>query len=198
MACKQGEGQSLLTISQEGRVRVGDQRGSATIIVEEGVHLDKLRTAYYVEVASIHSLILEHGTQLVTMPLGSDVELKVVLQDKHGRSFAHSKKLPNRLELEGVGISVELSHPRVLQADLDYYNSTLTVRALSLGVCNIHIYMTDQQYVFDLIKVHVTSIVDPPSPVFVHLGGSVQFRVGGNFSGVRKAVWASDDPHIVE
>ena len=97
-----------------------------------------------------------------------------------------------------MGLSLDLSHPRVLQADLDYYNSTLTVRALGLGVSNIHIYMTDQDYVFDLIKVHVTSIVDPPSPVFVHVGGSIQFHVGGNYSGINKAIWASEDPHIVE
>ncbi len=107
---------------------------------------------------------------------------------------ASSKKV----ELEGVGVSLELSHPRVLQANLDYYNGTLTVRALGIGVSNIHIYLSDQEYIFDLIKVHVTSIVDPPSPVFVHLGGTIQFRVGGNYSGVQKAIWASDDPHIVE
>ena len=86
----------------------------------------------------------------------------------------------------------------MLRADLDYYNGTLTVRALSLGISNIHVFLTGREYVFDVIKVHVTSIIEPVSPVFVHVGGTVQFRTTYNYTAIGKSVWGSEDPSIIE
>ena len=35
----------------------------------------------------------------------------------------------------------ELSHPRVVSGELDYYNSTLTLVSYGSGECNVFIYM---------------------------------------------------------
>lgn len=81
---------------------------------------------------------------------------------------------------------------------MDYYNASLTVRALGLGSSNIHVFIPGKEYIFDLIKVHVTSIIEPVSPVFVHVGGTVQFKASYNYSSNEKSVWGSDDPRIIE
>ncbi len=181
----------MATLVEDNVVKTADHYGEATIVVEESTVVDPLRSAYYVEVAPIHSLAIEHGTQIIAMPLGADVVLKLVYQDKFGRSFAPG--------IEGIEASIDVSHPRVLRADLDYYNSTLTVRALELGSSNIHIFLTGKEYVFDLIRVHVTSVIEPVSPVFVHVGGTVQFRTSYNYSGASgQSVWGSEDPNIIE
>eukprot|EP01022_Parablepharisma_sp_SALTPOND_P034856 TRINITY_DN932_c0_g1_i1.p1 TRINITY_DN932_c0_g1~~TRINITY_DN932_c0_g1_i1.p1 ORF type:complete len:2036 (-),score=158.71 TRINITY_DN932_c0_g1_i1:14-6121(-) len=180
----------VLSLSEENLVKTSDHYGSATIVVEESSLVDPLRSAYYVEVAPIHSAVIEKGIDIIAMPLGADVVLKVVYQDKFGRSFADA--------VEGIDAQIDISHPRVLRADLDYYNGTLTVRALSLGTSNIHIFMPGRERTFDLVKVHVTSIIEPVSPVFVHIGGTVQFKTSHNYSGLGKAVWGSEDPSILE
>lgn len=100
--------------------------------------------------------------------------------------------------MEGVGVSIDTSHPRVLQAILDFYNSTLSIRAIGLGESTLHLYLTGENYIFDIIKVHVTSVIEPMSPVFVHLGGTIQFKSGQEHAGIEKAVWSSEDSSIIE
>lgn len=81
---------NILTLTEENTLRTSDHFGSATVIVEESLHVNQLRSAYYIEVAPINSMVIEHGTQIIIMPLGADVVLKIVYQDKFGRSFAPS------------------------------------------------------------------------------------------------------------
>ena len=70
-----------------------------------------------------------------------------------------------------------LSHPRVVEVQLDHYNQTMTLVAHGSGDCNVVLYMTDRPRIFDVIRVRVSSIVKPLSPVFLHLGGEVDFKV---------------------
>jgi len=181
---------NILTLSEENLVKTYDHYGSATVMVEESSMLDQMRSAYYIEVTPIHSIAIEKSIDIISVPLGADVTLKVVYQDKFGRSFADPT--------EGIDAMIDLSHPRVVRADLDYYNSTLTVRALSLGSSNIHIFFPGREDIFDLVRVHVTSVIEPVSPVFVHVGGTVQFRTSFNYSSLGRPVWGSEDPTILE
>jgi len=42
--------------------------------------------------------------------------------------------------------------------------------------------MADRPHIFDVIRVRVSSIVKPLSPVYLHLGGEVEFRVASTES----------------
>jgi len=44
------------------------------------------------------------------------------------------------------------------------------------------LYMADRPHIFDVIRVRVSSIVKPLSPVYLHLGGEVEFRVASTES----------------
>jgi len=97
---------------------------------------------------------------------------------------------------------VTLSHPRVVSVNLDYHNETMTIMSEGSGDCNILIYLKDYPHIFDVIRVRVSSIVQPLSPVYLHLGGEVEFRVESTESsqksmsqpGIR---WSSSTPSIL-
>lgn len=70
-----------------------------------------------------------------------------------------------------------MSHPKVLQIHIDEMTQTLTINAQGSGDCSILVYLENNPLVFDVIKVRVSSIVRPLSPVFLHVGGQVEFKV---------------------
>ena len=84
--------------------------------------------------------------------------------------------------MEGIGVTVELSHPRVVKATLGRYNQTLELEAQGSGETNVIVYLTNQPEVIDVFRVRVSSVVNPPSPVHLHLGGDIQYKIMDNFN----------------
>lgn len=73
------------------------------------------------------------------------MNLNIRFQDDHCRSFAE--------KIEGVALEVENSHPRVVQASLDKYNSTLKILGQEPGEANVRVYLDSDR--FDVIRVIV-------------------------------------------
>lgn len=69
--------------------------------------------------------------------------------------------------------------------------------------------MADRPHIFDVIRVRVSSIVKPLSPVYLHLGGEVEFRVASTENNLiaddkskmsesqHKPRWSSSNPFIL-
>ena len=74
----------------------------------------------------------------------------------------------------------ELSHPRIVSGELDYYNSTLTLVSYGSGECNVFIYMARNPSIYDVFKVKVSTVVMPASPVNLHVGGEISFKIMEN------------------
>ena len=74
-------------------------------------------------------------------------------------------------------IDFSISHPKVVSVYIDELSQTLTIKSQGSGECNILIYLVNRPQIFDVVKVRVSSIVRPLSPVYLHLGGEVNFRV---------------------
>jgi hypothetical protein len=70
-----------------------------------------------------------------------------------------------------------LSHPVVVRAELGEYNSSLKLEAVGSGECNVVVYLLSNPLIYDVFKVRVTSIVKPHSPVHLHVGGQVSFKL---------------------
>ena len=45
------------------------------------------------------------------------------------------------------------------------------------GDCNIFLFLEDHPHIFDVIRVRVSGVVQPLSPVFLNLGGEINFRL---------------------
>jgi len=99
-----------------------------------------------------------------------------------------------------VNVGIELSHPRVVKAELDRYNSGLTLKSQGTGECNVKLYLIDNPAIFDVFKVRVATLVQPGSPVHLHLGSDVTFKIVADSlnslppGGIR---WSSSDTGIL-
>lgn len=78
----------------------------------------------------------------------------------------------------------------------------LTIDAQGSGDCAIYIYMIKNPQIFDVVKVKVSSIVRPLSPVYLHIGGDVDFKVINSddlapIEDFSQKNWKSTDPTIL-
>ena len=80
----------------------------------------------------------------------------------------------------------------MLSASLDAFNSSISLKAEGSGECNVVVYLLKAPHIFDVFKVRVSSVVKPYSPVQVHLGGTVQFKVMDAVA--TEASWSSAAP----
>ena len=121
------------------------------------------------------------------------MSLTIKYQNDHALSFAKN--------IEGIQVGIELSHPRVVTASLNELNSTIHLTSHGTGECNIRIYMLNNPKIYDVFRVKVSSVVRPSSPVQIHLGASVSFKIldaAEKTLSTEGATWTSNNPHIVE
>ena len=79
-------------------------------------------TRVNIRVGAIHAILVERTYTLGNMAIGGETDIKVTYQDMVGRSFAR--------KVEGLAVGIELSHPHILSAKMDFYNGTITLRGL--------------------------------------------------------------------
>jgi len=146
-------------------------------------------------VAHIYTLSVAEAYSTLTFPMASTINLPIKFQNEKAHSFAE--------KIEGISVGVELSHPRVVKAKLDHYNSTLILEAQGNGECNVVVFLKERPEVFDVIKVRVTSVVSPGSPIVLHVGGEVLFQVIDDEQqwqaeqATFKPTWSSSDPSVL-
>lgn len=75
----------------------------------------------------------------------------------------------------------------------------MTLRASGSGECNVKIYLINNPHNYDIFKVRVTSVVKPYSPVFLHVGGQVSFKIMENsdYSTKDTTIWSSNNPSVL-
>lgn len=122
-----------------------------------------------VKVADVFTIATMRSYDALSLPLGSSVQLPLHLQDDRAHKFAD--------KITGVAIDFHLSHPKVVHVSLNQFNETITVQSLGSGDCNIFLFLKDHPHIYDVIRVRVSGIVQPASPVYIHLGGEINFRV---------------------
>lgn len=177
-------------------IRTFDKVGKVTVIIEENQAFSDQVVMLNVMVAHIYTLSVTEAYSTLTFPMASTINLPIEFQNEKAHSFAD--------KIEGISVGVELSHPRVVKAKLDQYNSTLILEAQGNGECNVVVYLIERPEVFDVIKVRVTSVVSPGSPIMLHVGGEVLFQVIDDEQqwqaeqATFKPTWSSSDPSVLE
>lgn len=140
-------------------------------------------------IADIFTVTSKDVYQTLNFPLGSSMSIPLKFQNEHGHSFANN--------IEGIAVGFELSHPRVLSASLNEFNSSLQLKAEGSGECNVVVYLLKQPQIYDIFKVRVQSVVKPHSPVNVHVGGEISFKIMNDNQQVAASddiVWSSSNP----
>jgi hypothetical protein len=159
----------IISLVNDEAIRTFDKYGKVTVIVEEGQAFSDQVVMLNVLIADVYTIATMRTYDALSLPLGSSLTLPIHLQNEHAHMFAEN--------IEGLEVGILQSHPRVVSVQLDHYNQTMTLVSLGSGDCNVVLYLVDRQYIFDVIRVRVSSIVKPLSPVFLHVGGEVAFRV---------------------
>merc|ERR1719491_2172191 len=75
------------------------------------------------------------------------------------------------------------------------------------GDCNIFLFLEDHPHIFDVIRVRVSGVVQPLSPVYLNLGGEINFRLESTDhldsskdpqqGGKQQVVWNSGNPAVL-
>jgi hypothetical protein len=97
------------------------------------------------------------------------MEVPIKFLNEHAHLFAKN--------IQGIAIGIELSHPVVVRAVLQDNNTTLRLEAGGSGECNVIVYLLNNPMIYDVFKVRVTSVVKPSSPVQLHVGGQITFKL---------------------
>jgi hypothetical protein len=99
--------------------------------------------------------------------------------------------------IEGIEVDFQLSHPQVISAELDSYNSSITLRPKSAGECNVMVFLRNDPKVFDMFKVKVATIVQPSAIAHLHIGAEVNFTVEADkFESFDNLIWSSSNSNI--
>jgi hypothetical protein len=159
----------IINLEKEEGIRTFDKYGKVTVIIEENQAFSDQVVMLNVLITDIFTLATKDVYQTLSFPLGSQMNIPIKFQNEHGHQFANN--------IEGIDVGIELSHPRVVSAQLDYFNSTISLKAEGSGECNIVVYLSKNPLIFDIFKVRVSSVVKPFSPVNVHVGGIVKFKI---------------------
>jgi hypothetical protein len=159
----------IISLVNNEAIRTYDKYGKVTVVVEESQAFSDQVVMLNILITDIYTLAAHNFNEALSLPLGSSVNIPLKFYNEHAHLFANN--------IEGVQVAVQLSHPRVVSASLDRYNSTLSLQAEGSGDCNVVLYLVSNPSIFDVLRVRVATIVQPGSPVFVHVGGEVQFKV---------------------
>jgi hypothetical protein len=174
----------IIALENDEGIRTFDKVGKVTVIIEENQAFSDQVVMLNVQVAHIYTLSVAEAYSTLTFPMASAISLPI--------------------KIEGISVGVELSHPRVVKAKLDHFNSTLVLEAQGNGECNVVVFLSERPEVFDVIKVRVTSVVSPGSPIVLHVGGEVLFQVIDDEQQWQaeqttfKPTWSSSDPSMLQ
>jgi hypothetical protein len=76
------------------------------------------------------------------------------------------------------------------------------LKAEGSGECSILIYLAKNPSIYDVFNVRVSSVVKPSSPVSLHLGATVQFKIMDQSEYQKKdqssVTWSSANPSVIE
>lgn len=188
----------IIELVNNEAIRTLDKYGKVTVHIAEDQAFGDQVVMLNVLITDIHSLAAQNFYEALSLPLGSSLDIPIKFQNEHAHLFAN--------DVEGVHVGIELSHPRVVTAELGKYNSTLTLQSQGSGECNVVLYLVSNPAIFDVFKVRVATLVQPSSPVHLHLGSDVSFKIVADqldqlpstAQGWDGMAWSSSNPRVLE
>lgn len=103
------------------------------------------------------------------------------------------------MKKDNVHLRVKVTNTKVLSATISD-GSLLNLRAISSGTSICTVYLEANPHIYDIFFVNVGSIVNPSSPVLVHIGGIIQFSIlqgKGRNENYNSKKWSSSNEGIL-
>jgi hypothetical protein len=148
-------------------------------------------------ITDIYSLAAQNFYEALSLPIGSSIGMPIKFQNEHGHLFAR--------DVQGIQVGIKLSNPRIVEAQLDNLNQTISLRSVNPGECNVIIYLLEDPAIYDVFRVRVATMIQPSSQVLLHVGSQVKFKLidyqnhlaegQPSYSG---SSWSSSDTSVIE
>lgn len=181
--------EDFLKLSDNGVLSSGSQKGESGIVLQHSRIKGDINIVPVI-ITDIESIHIDKSYTSRTIALGSELEFDITYQDSIARSF------PKGFEY-GIDVGVEVSNSRVLQASLENRNNTLRIYSQYVGDTIVKVFLHKNPKVKDVLKISVNSVMKPVSPVFLHLGGEVQFETTHSTPAGVVGVWNTENPTIL-
>ena len=190
--CAECAKNQVVKLGDHKRLESGSNLGFANFQIVDSKNSINTRMLN-VEVANLHSLVVENSSKSRYLSVGRSVYLKVSVQDELGRIFADS--------FETFRNSIFSTNPKVVSVSTTYDSnarvSHLKVTGKSRGEALIYVRLENTKpLIFDVFKVTVDNFVQTFDNVKVHVGGEVSFKTYGIQSDSDQG-WKSSNPQIL-
>ena len=107
----------IIELENDDSIRTLDKYGKVTVHVSEDQAYGDQVAMLNVLITDIYSLSAQNFYEALSLPLGSALDIPIKFQNEKAHLFANG--------IEGIHVGVELSHPRVVTADLGNFNASL-------------------------------------------------------------------------
>lgn len=178
-----------IQVSPRGGIRVGNNRGEGVVVINDNTNPDQV-SYVNVRVIDIYSILVENSYKTNMMPLGSEIKLKVNLQNENGFLFPQP--------LEGVHLVAVSTNLGVVSVGFDDTQSNIIISAQSAGSTYIILYLESNPTVYDIFRVEVGSVVVPSGHVKVHKGGQVHFVLTNSKIPKERIIWTTDNHNVLD
>ena len=177
----------IISVNMEGFIKTFGKEGQAIILIEE--EIESKNQIIGVQITRIFSLVIKNSFKANLLPIGAESFLEIVFQDKFGRSFPQG--------MQGQQLVVFTSNPYKLETKITD-SQALYLKGKAFGTVFCTVYLKDKPDIYDQIIVTVGSVISPQSPIAVHIGGVINFKVSEKLrNDAQKSKWFSEDSDII-
>lgn len=184
----QSQQQKLLRTNANGFLRSSHEEGYVLLKISEKKNPSNELLVPVVILKPV-SLVVEDSSKIALVPEQSFMSLRVRLIDSLGRVFAHP--------LRNFELSALSSDSNILDAFYQSDKGELEISTKKQGQATVmvsHRLLPDK--LIDVLPIKVGSLISPASPVDVHVGGTVNFKINNQVL-LDKSKWKSSDDQVV-
>jgi hypothetical protein len=133
-------------------------------------------------------LIIEDSSKVALVPVKSSMTLKARMIDSLGRVFAHP--------ILNQKLSVISSDSKIIDAHYNINKGEVQVYAKRDGETTLVVSDPNNLRLFDIMAVKIGALITPASPVQVHTGGNIRFKINNKIL-LDKSKWKSSNNDII-
>lgn len=184
----QSQSQKLIKTNVNGFLKTNNEEGYVLLRISEKKN-PKNELLLPIVITRPAALIVEDSAKIGLVPVKSNMSLQVRLIDNLGRVFAHP--------LKDFPISANSSDSSILEAHYNSNRGQLEISAKRKGQAAVFVSAhRDERKLLDMIAVKIGSLISPASPVRVHVGGTVDFKINNQVL-LDKSAWISSNPKVL-
>ena len=184
----QSQHQRLLRTNSSGYLKTSSKEGYVLLKISEKQNPEN-ELLIPVVIKKPASLVIEDSGKVALVPEDSSMSLKARLIDSLGRVYAHP--------LKDFKLSALSSDSNILHAHYNENRGEVKISSKRQGQATVLISHPEySDHLVDVLPIRVGSLISPASPVNVHIGGQVNYKINNQVL-LNKSQWRSSDSDVV-